>query len=76
MIGQNLTTGSEVTAYLVAHAIGIVSTYVLNPMIYMGLNGAGRQGFIPAVGLGMSLVTMVFVLFLFLFMRRAFSNQS
>jgi len=76
MNGQTLTTGSEVTAYLVAHAIGIVSSYVVNPMIFGAFAVAGRQGFIPAVAFGMSLVIMVFVLFLFLYMRRAFADQN
>jgi|HubBroStandDraft_6_1064221.scaffolds.fasta_scaffold1953372_2 hypothetical protein len=76
MDGQTLTTGSEVTAYLVAHAIGIVSTYVLSPIIFATLSSAGRQALTPFAGIGMSLVTMVLVLFLFLYMRRAFAGPQ
>src|SRR5262249_51138188 len=51
MNGQNLTTGSEVTAHLVAHAIRIVPSYVVSPMVFAALGAAGRTGFCPAVGL-------------------------
>jgi|HubBroStandDraft_3_1064219.scaffolds.fasta_scaffold2289745_1 hypothetical protein len=74
MSAQPLTTGSEIAAYVVAHIIGIGSTYVFNPMIFATLNAGGRQGMIPAVALGLSLVTMAVVLLLFLALRRALAN--
>jgi heme/copper-type cytochrome/quinol oxidase subunit 4 len=76
MNGETLTTGPEVTAYLVAHVIGIVSTYVLSPMMFRAIAAGSLRWMLPAAGLGMSLVTMVVVLFLFLHMRRAFSSSQ
>ena len=74
MSAQPLTTGSEIAAYVVAHLIGIVSTYVFTPMVFATLNGPGRQAMIAAVAWGMSLITMAVVLLLFLVLRRALSN--
>jgi len=76
MDGQRLTTEPEITAYLVAHAIGIVSSYVLSPMIFRTVANGSLRWMLPMVGIGMSLVIMVVVLFLFLYMRRAFSGNQ
>jgi hypothetical protein len=74
MSAQPLTTGSEIAAYVVAHIIGIVSTYVFNPMIFAMLSSPDHRGMIPAVAFGLSLVTMTIVLLLFLALRRALAN--
>jgi hypothetical protein len=75
MNNQPLTTGSEIAAYLVAHIIGIVASYVINPMIFAAINAASRPTILPAVAFGMSLVTMTVVLLLFLALRRAIASQ-
>ena len=74
MSDQPLTTGSEIAAYVVAHIIGLASTYLVSPMIFAALDAAGRRGMIPAAGWGLSLVTMAVVLVLFLALRRAFAS--
>ncbi len=74
MNGDKLTTGSEVVAYLSAHILGIMSAYLINPIIFATLMASGHREYIQAVALGMSLVTMIAVLFLFLIARKLFGG--
>ena len=72
MNGDKLTSTPEVAAYLTAHVVGIISLYLINPIIFAALVAAGHQAYIQAVALGISVLTMVAVLFLFLITRRLF----
>jgi hypothetical protein len=72
MNGDKLTSTPEIAAYLTAHVVGIISVYLINPIIFAALVAAGQQAYIQAIALGMSLLTMIAVLFLFLITRRLF----
>jgi hypothetical protein len=74
MNGDKLTSASEVAAYLSAHVMGIISIYLINPIIFAALVVAGHQAYIQVVALGMSLLMMIAVLFLFLITRRLFGG--
>jgi hypothetical protein len=75
MNGSRFTSASEIAAYLVAHILGIAAAYMVNPIIFSALMVAGHQPYVPAVALGMSLLIMVVVLFMFLALRSAFAGS-
>lgn len=75
MDGSKLTSAREISAYLVAHIFGIGAAYLINPLIFAALIGAGYRSGLPLVGLTMSVLIMFIVLFLFLIMRKVFSEQ-
>jgi hypothetical protein len=74
MNGNKFTSASEIAAYLGAHVLGIVAAYVVNPIIFAALIVAGYQTYVPVVALGISLLIMLVVLFMFLAMRSAFGG--
>jgi hypothetical protein len=71
MNGSRLTSASEIAAYLVAHVLGIATAYLVNPILFATLIGTPYQVYVPAVGLGMSLLIMLVVLVVFLAIRSA-----
>jgi hypothetical protein len=74
MNGSKFTSASEIAAYLTAHILGLGTAYLVNPILFSGLIVTGYQTFIPAVALGISLLMMLVVLFVFLAMRSAFGG--
>jgi hypothetical protein len=75
MNDTKLTTASEIGAYLAAHVVGLMTTYLVNPIIFAMLISSGRQASIPVVALGISLLTMFGVLLLFLVMRKLLGGE-
>jgi hypothetical protein len=64
------TTPSEIGAYVLAHLLGIVSSYLVNPTLFGALIAAGYRASIPIVGFANSVVTMIAVLIMFLMFRK------
>jgi|HubBroStandDraft_2_1064218.scaffolds.fasta_scaffold2817201_1 hypothetical protein len=75
MNGTKLTTASEIGAYVAAHVVGLMATYLVNPIIFAMLLSSGRQASIPAVALGISLLMMFGVLLLFLVTRKLLGSE-
>lgn len=76
---RKFTSGPEVIAYLIAHAIGygitlIISTQILAPRVYPALVKSHQINLIFAVNLAMFVVITAIVLFGFLGLRRAFGG--
>jgi len=69
---QPLTTPLEVVIYLAAHAVGIAVAWAINPPLMRALIDAKRSALIIPASLAISLVTIVIVMLIFLFARRAF----
>jgi hypothetical protein len=74
MNGSKLTSVPEIVAYLLAHIIGIGSTYLINPIVFAALIAGGYRTGIQLVALALSVLTMLVVLLLFLVMRKSFGS--
>jgi hypothetical protein len=68
---QPLTTSLEVVIYLAAHAVGIAAAWTINPPLMRSLVEAHRTGLILPVSLAISVVSVLVVMLIFLFARRA-----
>ncbi len=69
------TTPAELGAYLLAHLLGIVSAYLVNPYLFSALIAAGHRDSITVVAFANSIVTVIAVLILFLIFRRLFRGE-
>ena len=66
-----LTTPLEVVAYLAAHAVGIVAAWTINPPLMRALYEAKKTALILPASLAISVVSVLVVMLIFLFARRA-----
>ena len=71
MSQQPLTTPLEVVIYLAAHAVGIVAAWTINPTLIRGLVEAHKTALILPVSLAISVVSILVVMMIFLFARKA-----
>ena len=71
MSQQPLTTPLEVVIYLAAHAVGIAAAWAINPTLMRALVEAHRTALILPVSLAISVVSVLVVMLIFLFARRA-----
>lgn len=83
MTGSNarFTTGQEVVAYLVAHAVGygitvLINTQILVPLVYPSLVKNHQMSFIAGISFIIFVCVTIVVLFGFLTLRKLFAGNT